>query len=186
MTESRAETRLMNKAVHYLGRYSASRQRLREVLGRFAMRKLEHLPPVEVRDAIEVIVEKCVSIGYVDDAQFAASQARSQRRQGRSALGIKQRLSVHRLDEDIIKDALDGADEGVSDGELMAAIRFAKRRRFGPFQTNKSEDPAKRQRQMASLARAGFVMKICRQVMDLEDEIAAEDLQESLTNEANE
>ena len=27
-----AEQRLMNKAVHYLGRYSASRQRLREIL----------------------------------------------------------------------------------------------------------------------------------------------------------
>ncbi len=37
----RAEQRLMNKAVHYLGRYSASRQRLREVLQRFAMRKLD-------------------------------------------------------------------------------------------------------------------------------------------------
>ena len=35
-----AERRLMNKAVHYLGRYTASRQRLREVLGRFADRKL--------------------------------------------------------------------------------------------------------------------------------------------------
>lgn len=182
MTESKAQTRLMNKAVHYLGRYSASRQRLREVLGRFAMRKLDHLPTTEVRDAIEAVIEKCVSIGYVDDAQFAASQARSQRRQGRSKLGIKQKLSVHRLDDDVIRDALEDADEGVSDGDLMAAIRFARRRRFGPYQTDKSPDPDKRRRQMASLARAGFSMKICRQVIDLEDEVAAEDLQDALAN----
>ena len=180
MTESRAQTRLMNKAVHYLGRNSASRQRLREVLGRFAMRKLEHLPAAEVRDAIEAVVEKCVAIGYVDDAQFAASQARSQRRQGRSTLSIRQKLSVHRLDEDIVRDALEDADEGISDGDLMAAIRFARRRRLGPYRTDKSVDPDKRRRQLASLARAGFNMKICRQVIDLEDEVAAEDLQDSL------
>ncbi len=180
MNESKAQTRLMNKAVHYLGRYSASRQRLREVLGRFAQRKLEDLPPAETKAAIETVIEKCASFGYVDDAQFAATQARSQRRQGRSRMGILQRLRVHRLDDDIISDALTGADEGISDGELMAALRFARRRRLGPYQTIKTDDPAKRQRQMASLARAGFNMGICRQVMDLEDEVAAEDLAEQL------
>ena len=53
---SRAEQRLMNKAVHYLGRYIASQQRLREVLRRFAMRKLESHDAAELARAIEAVV----------------------------------------------------------------------------------------------------------------------------------
>ena len=65
---SRAEQRLMNKAVHYLGRYSASRQRLREVLQRFAMRKLEAHEEAEVARAIDAVLDDCIRLGYVDDA----------------------------------------------------------------------------------------------------------------------
>ena len=180
MSESRAETRLMNKAVHYLGRYTASQQRLREVLGRFAMRKLEHIPASEVRDAIEVVIEKCASYGYVDDAQFAMSQARSQRRQGRSAMGIKQRLRVHQLDADLVTNALEQADEGISDGDLMAALNYARRRRLGPYKTRLHDDPTINQRHMPSLARAGFAMAICARVIKLADPVEAEDLADSL------
>lgn len=180
MTESRAETRLMNKAVHYLGRYTASRQRLREVLGRFATRKLEHLPPIELRDAIEVVIEKCAAYGYVDDAQFAMTQARSQRRQGRSAVGIKQKLRVHRLDPDLVDQALEEADQGVSDGDLMAALNYARRRRLGPFKTRLHDDPKTDQRHLASLARAGFAMAICTKIIGLADPVEAEDLADSL------
>ena len=58
-TEERppAERRLMNKAVHYLGRYTASRQRLREVLKRFALRKLESHDEAEVDRALESVIE---------------------------------------------------------------------------------------------------------------------------------
>ncbi len=48
MSIEKTETRLMNKAVHYLGRYSASEQRLREVLSRFATRKLADIEPAEM------------------------------------------------------------------------------------------------------------------------------------------
>ena len=83
---SRAEQRLMNKAVHYLGRYSASRQRLREVLQRFAMRKLEAHEEAEVARAIDAVLDDCIRLGYVDDAAFALSRARNKRRNGGSAV----------------------------------------------------------------------------------------------------
>ncbi len=182
MEESKAQTRLMNKAVHYLGRYTASRHRLREVLGRFATRKLGHLPDSDVTDAIEIVIEKCASFGYVDDAQFAIAQARSHRRQGRSRLGIQQRLRVHNLDNDLVAAALKEADDGLADGELLAALRYARRRRIGPYHKGTTDDPAIRKRHMGSLARAGFAMAICRQIIDLEDEIAADDLDDTLRN----
>ena len=76
----------MNKAVHYLGRYTASRQRLREVLKRFALRKLESHDEAEVDRALESVIEDCVRLGYVDDTAFALSRARGKRRAGRSAM----------------------------------------------------------------------------------------------------
>ena len=133
MAKAPIETRLMNKAVDYLGRYASSQQRLRDVLGRFATRKLDQHDLDEIAAAIDATVTRCQTLGYVNDDAFAQSQARSHRRQGRSQLGIRQRLRQHRLDDEVIDAALDVADEHAANGELLAACRFARRRRIGPF-----------------------------------------------------
>ena len=99
MTHSLVKTRLMNKAVDYLGRYAASQHRLREVLGRFALRKLDKHDPDEIADAISATVTRCQTLGYLNDDSFAQIQARSHRQQGRSKFGIRQRLRQHRLDD---------------------------------------------------------------------------------------
>ena len=88
----------MNKAVHYLGRYTASRQRLREVLKRFALRKLESHEQTEIDRALESVIEDCVRLGYVDDTVFALSRARGKRRAGRSAMAIRRSLQEHAID----------------------------------------------------------------------------------------
>jgi regulatory protein len=170
-----AERRLMNKAVHYLGRYTASRQRLREVLRRFAARKLESHDQAEVARALETVIDECVRLGYVDDTAFALAKARIKRRGGRSALAIRRSLQEHAIDGELVDQALAAADENTSDGELVAALRHAARRRLGPYATREG-DEATRQRHLASLARAGFTLGIARQVMDLEDAEAAEAL----------
>ena len=128
---SPAKRRLMNKAVHYLGRYTASRQRLREVLGRFADRKLDAHDADEVATAREQVIDDCIRLGYVDDASFALSQARGKRRAGRSGFAIRRALGQHAIDDEIVHAALAEADEGISDGELAAALRHAARRRLG-------------------------------------------------------
>jgi regulatory protein len=170
-----AERRLMNKAVHYLGRYTASQQRLREVLRRFAVRKLVSHDGADVARAIDTVVGECVRLGYVDDTAFALTKARSKRRGGRSALAIRRSLQEHAIDPDLVDEALAAADEESTDGELVAALRHAARRRLGPYATRQG-DAATRQRHLASLARAGFTLGIARQVMDLEDADSAEQL----------
>ena len=93
----------MNKAVHYLGRYTSSRQRLREVLKRFAVRKLENHDRAEVERALEKVVADCVRLGYVDDTAFALSRARGKRRAGRSALAIRRSLQEHAIDPQLVE-----------------------------------------------------------------------------------
>ena len=178
----RVQQRLMNKAVHYLGRYTSSRQRLREVLQRFARRKLEHFEPAEIRRAIDAVIADCVRLGYVDDAAFAMTRARSKRRGGRSALAIKRSLAEHDIDDTLVDAALEAADERLADGELMAALRHAARRRIGPYARIRPDDTM-RQRHLASLARAGFSFDIARQVMACEDAATADALADSLRDD---
>ena len=187
MTKSPAEIRLMNKALDYLGRYATSQQRLSEVLGRFAMRKLEKHDTDEVAAAISMTLTRCQTLGYLDDEAFAQSQALSHRRQGRSKLGIRQRLRQHRLNDTIIDAALDAANQHAANGELLAACLFAKRRRLGPFyhgqHSNVDDSQAlmqHQQRQLAKMVRAGFAMKIGRKVIELEDIETVEQLIDKL------
>lgn len=168
----------MNKALDYLGRYATSQHRLREVLGRFAFRKLDKHHPDEIAVAVSATVTRCQTLGYLDDDAFAQSQARSQRRQGRSRLGIRQRLRQHKLDDTVIDAALNAADQHEVNGELLAACLFARRRRLGPFdhrQYNDTNDrQAATQRHLGSMARAGFALAISRTVIGIEDMEAAE------------
>ncbi len=155
----------MNKAVHYLGRYSASEHRLREVLNRFAKRKLANTETAEVVGAMTRVIEKCQRLGYIDDVAFAASQARSQRQQGKSTMAIRQRLRQHALDDAAIATALRTADADHQNAELAAAIHFARRRRLGPFFQGVADERT-RHRHMGSLARAGFSSALCRAILD--------------------
>ena len=183
MAQAPIETRLMNKAVNYLGRYATSQHRLREVLGRFATRKLDQHDPDEIAATIDATVTRCQTLGYVNDDAFAQSQARSHRRQGRSQLGIRQRLRQHRLDDDVIDAALEMADEHAANGELLAACHFARRRRIGPFNHRRNDGDdrdAIMQRQLGVMARAGFAMAISRKVLDLADSTAGESLIDQL------
>ena len=185
MAKAPIETRLMNKAVDYLGRYASSQHRLRDVLGRFATRKLDQHDPDDIAAAIDATVTRCQTLGYVNDDAFAQSQARSHRRQGRSQLGIRQRLRQHQLGDDVIDAALEVADEHAANGELLAACRFARRRRIGPFDHRRNDVDRdaimqRRQRQLGAMARAGFAMAISRKVFDLADSTAGEMLIDQL------
>ena len=187
MTKSLPEIRLMNKALDYLGRYATSQHRLKEVLGRFAMRKLDKHDTDEVAAAIRTTISRCQTLGYLDDAAFAQSQARSHRQQGRSQLGIRQRLRQHRLDDTLVDAALDAADQHTANGELLAACLFARRRRLGPFYRGHLDSLAdhqtvmrRQQRQIGSMARAGFAFSISKTVIGLEDMDALQQLIDKL------
>lgn len=190
MTKSPVETRLMNKAVNYLGRYATSKYRLREVLGRFALRKLDKHDADKIAAAIDATLKRCQTLGYLNDDAFAQNQARTQRQQGRSTLSIRQRLRQHRLDDTIIDAALDFADQYAANGELLAACRFARRRRIGPFDSRQHDDSKNHQavmqrqkRQLGSLARAGYNMAISRTIIGLKDIHSAEMLIDQLEQE---
>ena len=172
----------MNKAVNYLGRYASSRHKLGQILQRFARRKLTDYDADDIATAIEQTVNQCSQLGYLDDRQFAVTVARSQRRLGRSQALIRQRLRQHALDDDIIAQALAEADENSANGDLQAAIRFAQRRRLGPFARRhrayqQCRDAQQwKQRDLGAMARAGFSIATSRQILDHDDPETIDDL----------
>lgn len=171
------KTYLERAALHYLERYASSVAGLRRVLMRrvdTAARE-ERCDPAEARPWVEEVVARFAASGIVDDRSFAEGKAASLRRRGESARRISMKLREKGVDGDLIDTVLEEHDgEDGEAAEIAAACRFARRRRLGPLR-DPQEREARRDRDMAALARAGFSLDIARRVLDLEDADALDD-----------
>ena len=182
MLRKPAHVRMMNKAIDYLGRYASSRHKLGHILQRFASRKLTDYDAKDIVAAIQQTIDQCSQLGYLNDQEFAVTVARSQRRVGRSQAAIRRRLRQHALSDDIIAHALAEADENSANGDLRAAIRFAQRRRLGPFAQRHSahrqllDAHQWKRRDLGRMARAGFSMATSKQILDHDDPNTIDDL----------
>ena len=182
MPRKPANVRMMTKAVDYLGRYASSRHKLGQILQRFANRKLRDYEADDIAAAIQQTIDQCSQLGYVDDGQFAMTVARNERRLGRSQSVIRQRLRQHALSDDIIAHAIAEVDENNANGDMQAAIRFARRRRLGPFAKRHSAHHQRlnshqwKKRDLGAMARAGFSMVISQQVLEHDNPDTINDL----------
>lgn len=94
-------------------------------------------------------------------------------RRGNSSRIIRAKLKQKGLGGDIIDQALAALSDDDEDPERTAAIRFARRRRLGPFSLCRSENNSKetqREKHLAAMARAGFSYGIARHVIDAGNE----------------
>ena len=151
--------RLEELAVRYVGRYATTRVKLRAYLAR----KLRERGWSEVREPdLERIAERFCELGYVDDAVYAMakSQALSSRGYGKRRLDEKLRLAG--VDEEDGRAAREHADERAVD----AALRFAERRRIGPFAAS-ATDPRQREKAIAAMVRAGHAFGLSRAISAL-------------------
>ncbi|HET7816720.1 MAG TPA: RecX family transcriptional regulator [Sphingomicrobium sp.] len=153
----RAE-QLHELALRYVGRYATTRAKLAAYLGR----KLRERgwdgggePPVAQ------LVERFARSGLVDDAAFAMAKSRSLVERGYGAGRVRQALRAAGVDEEDGREARElAAAEAAS-----AALRFARRRRIGPFATA-TADPKTRERALAAMVRAGHAFEIARRLVD--------------------
>jgi len=176
--------RLENKALHYLGRYASTESRLREVLLRFAQRKLSDEDPEDIRRLVDKMVQTCADKGYVNDKMFAEQKIASLRRSGGSRMAISRKLMHRGVDRQIIKEAIDDYDEDYErdyeqDAELQSALIYARKRRLGPYAKPAIGHTEMKEgwqtRHYASLARAGFNGKTISMVMSLKSPEDAEE-----------
>jgi len=148
---------LEQAALFYAGRYATTRAKLRFYL----VRKLkergwagEGAPPVDA------LVERLAGLGYVDDRAFAAARSAALTRRGFGARRIGQALRAAGIEEEDARAAREAAEAAAWE----AALRFAERRRIGPFAAAEMDRPA-REKAFAAMVRAGHPADLARRIV---------------------
>jgi len=176
--------RLANIALHHLDRYASSVENLRRVLERRVFKASlfhEDLDPNEAKIWIDDILKRYIDSGLLNDLAYAETRARSLLSRGSSTRLIRLKLMEKGISGETIDKALKTLELDAPDPELFAAIKFARKRRLGPFC-----DPAKRvdnhDKHLSAMARAGFSYDMAQRIMDAESAGALEETQKIIKN----
>jgi regulatory protein len=164
---------LQEMALGYAARYATTAAKLR----RYLQRKLGERvwTPADPPD-IDGLVTRLTGLGYVNDRAYAASKQRDLTARGFGAGRVRGALAAAGVARDDVAAVLSPEDGAISD-PYAPAIAFARRRRFGPFARDGAAiDPAKRNRELAAMARAGHDFAIAKRVLNAADATAAEGL----------
>lgn len=167
MSRKLSQGYLERAAFHYLGRYSSSVKNLKRILERKAMRRLEEGESLcaDHYEWIDAVIVKCESYGYVSDASYAKSKVRAMHASGKSKRGIIAALMAKGVSRDDIDLAIGSLEiEDGDDPDRVAAEKYARKRRFGPFR-QKEADADKQRKEAASMARSGFSYDIIKQIL---------------------
>ncbi|HYD25316.1 MAG TPA: RecX family transcriptional regulator [Croceibacterium sp.] len=157
--------RLDELALAYVARFATSAARLE----RYLRRKLrERGWDGEREPDLGALVERYVTLGYVDDAAFARARAASLLRRGYGPRRVSQALGEAGIDADTRAEVRPGEAAG-----RRAALALARKRGFGPFGCERP-DRARREKQLAAMLRAGHRLDSAREMVDAASEEAAE------------
>lgn len=149
--------RLNELALFYVGRYATTRTKLAAYL----RRKVKERGFDGGDPGIEGLVERFAAAGLVDDSAYALAKARSLSERGYGGARVRQALRIAGVEEQDSQDARDLSAERA----VESALRFARRRRLGPF-ADGFPDRKERQRALAAMVRAGHEFELARAVVD--------------------
>ena len=154
------ESALNELGLRYVGKYATTRSKLRAYLSR----KLRERGWNGVRDPnLEALADRFADLGYVDDAAFALAKSRSLAGRGYGKRRLAEQLRHAGIGEEDSREALDAAEKAA----VSAALRFAERRRIGPFAAERA-DGRTRERAIAAMVRAGHDSSLARKIVALE------------------
>jgi regulatory protein len=154
------EGRLNELALRYVSRFATTRAKLRSYLAR----KLRERGWDGAQDPDpERIAQRFAEQGYVDDSSYAMAKSQSLTGRGYGKRRVLDALRAAGVEEEESVAARDHAEaEAVS-----AALRFARRRRIGPFAASAPRDPKERDKALAAMIRAGHSFEIAKAVIGL-------------------
>jgi regulatory protein len=149
-------------ALHYAGRYATTRSKLAAYL----IRKLRERgwsgeSDAVPESAVESLVERFAGLGYVDDRAFASARAASLMRRGYGERRVEQALRAAGIGEEEGEAARAEAREGA----WAAALRFAERKRIGPW-AEAVPDRDSRHKAAGAMIRAGHPIDMVRRLLD--------------------
>ena len=147
---------LQELALRYVGKFATTRAKLSVYLAR---KLRERGWDGERTPDLEALADRFAELGYIDDAAYALGQSRSLSSRGYGKRRLNQRLRVAGVQDDDRAEA-----DAHADAEAVgAALRFAERRRLGPFASS-APDPRLREKWIAAMVRAGHGFGIAREI----------------------
>jgi regulatory protein len=161
---------LENVALWYLARFQATSKSLEKVLIKRIMRSAqEHGTDIEEgRAFIGELLRRYQQAGLLDDAAYAAARTRTLHERGASSRAIRARLAEKGVGAADIEAAFESLAQDIEcdgDMDLIAARKYVRRRRFGPWR-QPPQRQERREKDLAALARAGFSYGVAKAVID--------------------
>jgi regulatory protein len=154
------QEKLGELALAYVGRFATTRAKLSSYL----RRKLRERGWADERPPdVDAIAGRLEKLGYVDDAAYALSKSRGLTARGYGSRRIRQSLMAAGVGEEDSQPATELAEAEA----VESALRFARRRRLGPF-AEKLSDRAGVERSVAAMVRAGHAFRLARAIASLE------------------
>jgi regulatory protein len=154
------QRRLDELALAYVGRFATTRARLRSYLAR---KIRERGWDGADEPNLERIAERFAAQGYIDDAAYALAKSRALTGRGYGRRRVLEKLRAAGVEEPDGADARAHADAQA----VAAALRFAERRRLGPFAAAAPNGPKEREKALAAMIRAGHPFDLARAIVDL-------------------
>lgn len=151
------EEGLERLGIFYAGRYATTRARLKTY---FARKLRERGWAGTGQPPLDLMVERFAELGYVSDSAFASAKAGALLRRGYGERRLEQALHAAGVEE---QDSA-AAREAAREGAWGAALRFAERRRLGPFASAPADFPA-RNKAVAAMLRAGHPIGLVHKLL---------------------
>ena len=141
----------------YAGRYATTRAKLAAYLAR---KVRERGWDGDGAAPVDRLVERFAELGYVDDRAFASARAAALLRRGYGERRVGHALRAAGIGDDDSAPARQDARAGA----WASALRFAERKRIGPFATEEP-DRAGRERAFGAMIRAGHPIDLVRRLV---------------------
>lgn len=162
------KTRLQNIALYYLERFDSSAANLRQVLKRRVFDYARTAPDFDTAGAegwIEEIVSRFEELGYLDDGRYAGFKIDNYLSAGKPERYIRLKMRQKGVSEDVV----DGILQSREFDEEAMALRFASKKKIGPFRPDGESRRQNRQKDLAALVRAGFAYDTAAKIVGAEN-----------------
>lgn len=143
-------------ALRYVERFATTRHKLTQYLARKIRERGWEGPPADP----VALADRLAALGYIDDRGFGEARAAAMARRGLGARRVAGALHA----AGVTGEDAESLAPAIAARAADAALRFARRRRIGPF-GDSPPDRALRERQVAAMLRAGHSIEITRQIM---------------------
>lgn len=150
-------------ALAYVARFATSKGKLT----RYLSRKVAESKWDDDENSAEIVaavVMRMENMRYLDDQHYAQMKSGAMMRRGLGPSRVQAQLQFDGIAEADRSEAMENQDDEI----IMAAVRFAQRRRAGPFALNMLDDRAAREKLVGAFIRAGHSQGLARRLLAME------------------